>query len=159
MTPHIRLRPVEPSDDALLYALFKASRPELGLIPLPPEQVEMIYRHQFEAQRASYRDAHPESVQSIVLSDETPVGMIWVNRTEDEHCVMDVIVAPEHRNRGIGSELVKDVISGAKAAGVPVRCSVAVMNPGSLRFHLRLGFQVVGGDDVFQQLEYDTQGT
>ena len=64
---------------------------------------------------------------------------------------------PEFRNRGIGAALVTEAIAAARAAGVRLRCSVAATNPGSLRFHQRLGFQIVGQDDLYYDLALEPQ--
>jgi ribosomal protein S18 acetylase RimI-like enzyme len=65
---------------------------------------------------------------------------------------VDISLLPEFRNRGIGAALIAEAIGAARAAGVRLCCSVAATNPGSLRFHQRLGFQIVGQDEVFYDL-------
>jgi ribosomal protein S18 acetylase RimI-like enzyme len=65
---------------------------------------------------------------------------------------VDISLLPEFQNRGIGAALIAEAIAAARAAGVRLSCSVAVTNRGSLRFHQRLGFQVVGRDEVYYDL-------
>jgi len=58
-----------------------------------------------------------------------------------------IVVADSARNRGLGAELYRAVFDAARAQGrVEVTCEVNVdpPNPGSLRFHGRLGFTEVG---------------
>lgn len=58
-----------------------------------------------------------------------------------------IVVADSARNRGLGAELYRAVFDAARAEGrVEVTCEVNVdpPNPGSLRFHGRLGFTEVG---------------
>jgi ribosomal protein S18 acetylase RimI-like enzyme len=61
---------------------------------------------------------------------------------------------PEYRSSGIGTALVRDLIAEARKSAVPLTCSVATNNPGSLRFHQRLGFQIVSEDPMYYEMEY-----
>jgi ribosomal protein S18 acetylase RimI-like enzyme len=81
-----------------------------------------------------------------------PIGRIWLHRAASAHHLVDIALLPEFQNRGIGAALIGDAIAAARAAGVRLCCSVALTNPGSLRFHQRMGFRVVSQDEVFCQL-------
>jgi len=54
--------------------------------------------------------------------------------------------------------VMRELIAEAGGAGVPLRCSVATNNPGSLRFHQRLGFLIIGGDESYYQMEHSSVG-
>jgi len=88
----------------------------------------------------------------IVLLDGLPIGRIWLFRCAAEHRLVDISLMLEFRNRGIGSLLLADAIAAARAACVRLCCSVAVTNPASLRLHQRLGFQIVGQDEIYYDL-------
>jgi predicted GNAT superfamily acetyltransferase len=72
----------------------------------------------------------------------------WFSERYDEFVYVDrIVVAETARNRGIGVQLYDLVIAHAAERGVPrVTCEVNLdpPNPGSLRFHKRLGFVEVG---------------
>lgn len=62
-----------------------------------------------------------------------------------------IVVTEEARNRGLGAELYRAVFDAARAQGrAEVTCEVNVdpPNPGSLRFHDRLGFTEVGRQET-----------
>ena len=125
---------------------------EFARVPLPPEQLEMLVRMQYQALRnASYAMQYP-SGNDIILYDGKAVGRIWIYQGGAEHRLVDIALLPEYRNFGIGSELVKAARSAAWEAGMPLTCSVAVDNAASLRFHERLGFRIVGRDEVYCDL-------
>jgi ribosomal protein S18 acetylase RimI-like enzyme len=145
-------RAATEQDDAFLYELFKAVRlPEFAHVPMAPAQLEMLMRMQYNGQTLTYTSQYPGG-HDIVLLDGNPVGRIWVYRGSEEHQLVDISLLPEYRNRSIGAGLVTEAIGAARQAGVPIRCSVAVTNPGSLRFHQRLGFRVVGQDEMYYEL-------
>ncbi|TCO59217.1 GNAT family N-acetyltransferase [Actinocrispum wychmicini] len=72
----------------------------------------------------------------------------WFSEHYDEFVYVDrIVVAEEARSRGVGAELYRLVVEYAAENKVPrVTCEVNLdpPNPGSLRFHKRLGFVEVG---------------
>ena len=160
MTPSISLRPVSRSDESFLLELFKSVRaPEFAIAALPAAQLDMLLTMQFKAQTGAYETGYPGSRHSIVLSGETPIGHIWVDRDSAGYRLIDIALVPDCRGRGIGSGLLRQLIGDAEAAGVALRCSVAVSNTGSLRFHQRLGFCITSQDPVYYELEYPAPPT
>jgi ribosomal protein S18 acetylase RimI-like enzyme len=152
MTPSIATRAATPDDDAFLFDLFHAVRaPEFALTPLAPELLDMLLRMQFAGQRQTYNAQYPGG-DHIILMQTRPIGRIWLHRAASAHHLVDIALLPEFQNRGIGAALIGDAIAAARAAGVRLCCSVALTNPGSLRFHQRMGFRVVSQDEVFCQL-------
>ena len=149
MNSTLTRRAVTAQDDEFLFELFKWARlGDLAALLLPPATIEGLMRVQYVGQKQTYR-AQYSSGDEIVLVNGKPVGRIWVYRGPAEHHLVDIALLPEYRNRGIGAALVSEAVSAARAAGVALRCSVAVNNPGSLRFHQRLGFRIVARDELY----------
>ena len=148
----VATRPATEQDDAFLFALFKAVRsPDFAHVPMPAAQLEMLMSMQYAWQKHSYAALYPGG-DAIVLLDEQPIGRIWLYLGPAEHYLVDIALMPEFQNRGIGAALVREAIAAARAAGVRLGCSVAVTNTGSLRFHQRLGFQIVGHNEIYYDL-------
>ena len=155
MTPSVTARAATEEDEAFLFALFTAVRsPEFAYSSLAPPQLDLLMKVQYAGQKQTYGVEYPGGDQ-IVLLDGLPAGRIWLFRGEAEHRLVDISLLPEYRNRGIGGLLVSGAITAAGAAGVPLCCSVAVTNPASLRFHQRMGFQIVGRDEIYYDLAID----
>jgi GNAT superfamily N-acetyltransferase len=115
--------------------------------------LEPLLRMQYRAQAGGYREQYPSSEHSMVLHDGVPAGRIWIDRTPARFLLVDISILPPFQNRGLGAELVGALVAEAARAGVPVECHVALTNPGSLRFHQRLGFAIVASDGVYCRLE------
>jgi ribosomal protein S18 acetylase RimI-like enzyme len=148
-------RAATEEDDSFVYELFNAvHRPEFAFVPMPPGALDTLMRMQYHGQKATYASQYPGG-HEIVLVDGAPAGRIWVYRGPHEHQLVDISLLPRYRNRGIGAGLVKEAIASAREAAVPLRCSVAVTNSGSLRFHQRLGFRIVGQDEVYYDLAWE----
>ncbi len=158
MFTKVTRRAALPEDDAFLYELFKAVRmPEFAHVTMAPAQLEMLMRIQHNGQTHSYASQYPRG-HDIVLLTGRPIGRIWVHRGAEEHSLVDISLLPAYRNRGIGAGLVTEAIAAAREAGVRLCCSVAVTNQGSLRFHQRLGFEIVGQDEVYYDLALPAPG-
>jgi ribosomal protein S18 acetylase RimI-like enzyme len=152
MTPSITTRAATPDDDAFLFELFQAVHaPEFALAPLAPARLDMLMRMQFAGQKQTYNAQYPGG-NHIIQMQEKPIGRIWLHRAASGHHLVDIALLPEFQNRGIGAALIGDAIAVARAAGARLSCSVALTNPGSLRFHQRMGFRIVSQDELFYQL-------
>jgi len=155
MHSSIELRPVVDDDDDFLYNLYKLSRvEEFSVVPLTEEQFDAIMKMQYIARKGSYKAQFPGAEHSIVTVDGVDAGQIWVDRGKDEHRLIDISISGPFQNQGIGSVLLQNLILEAQQAGAALRCAVATNNPGSLRFHERLGFAIISQDDMYYQMEY-----
>jgi predicted GNAT superfamily acetyltransferase len=71
----------------------------------------------------------------------------WFNARYDHFLYVDrIAVAKNHRNRQVGSLLYAEIIENAEALGWPIAAEVNLQppNPGSMRFHVRYGFDEIG---------------
>ena len=155
------LRAARPEDEGFLFALFSATRGStLALAPVDEAQRGFLLRMQSTAQQRAYAAHYTEAGHSIVTVEGRAAGRIWIAESDDAIRIVDIALLPEYQGRGIGGGLYRDLLARAAASGRRVRCSVPTANPGSLRFHERLGFRATGGDGMYVQMEWGgtTQG-
>ncbi len=67
--------------------------------------------------------------------------------------LVDVVLAPRYRNRGIGTAILEALIDEAQTVQLPVRLVVAAGNERALRLYLRLGFVPIGTAEMHVELE------
>jgi ribosomal protein S18 acetylase RimI-like enzyme len=152
----IHRRAATPGDEPFLFELYCAVRAhEFALLPLPEPLKQQLIQIQYAAQKDGYATEFPGSGFEIVLQDERKIGRIWIAHLADSFHLVDIAVMPEAQNSGIGSDLIRDLQREAQAAQKPVRLSVFRFNPGSLRFHERLGFKVTHEDEIQFYLEWN----
>ena len=84
---------------------------------------------------------HPDKTR-VVLSDDRVIGFLGVREEDDALYVAQVYLVPEHRGRGIGTALMRDLL----AQGRPVVLKVTKLNTGARRLYERLGFRVESED-------------
>jgi len=145
----VRLRAAAGTDETFLRRLYADRRaPELAPLGWTADQVAAFVDHQFHAQQAGYGSTFPAADHWIVLAGDEQVGRLLVDRSTHEHRIVDLVLLGEWRGGGIGTALIREVLGDARVAGLPVRLTVAVNEPHLVRWYARLGFSVVGRDDV-----------
>lgn len=136
----IRFRSIAPDDQELLFRVYSSTREEeLSVVEWEPGQKEAFLRQQFEAQHRWYQDNYEGAEFLVILKDGVPAGRLYVVRWEKEIRLVDIALLPEHRNGGVGSAILREILAEGKAAGKPVTIHVERFNP-ALRLYERLGF-------------------
>ena len=73
-----------------------------------------------------------------------------------EFHLVDIAIHPRLQSKGIGTVLIQRLQQEAAKARLPIRSCVFKFNPGSLRFHQRLGFSIVREDQMHYYMEWRT---
>jgi GNAT superfamily N-acetyltransferase len=135
----ITLRPAHHDDEAFLYQLYASTRAtELAAYGWDAAQQAAFLQLQFRGQRAHYAE-YPNADDQIIFDDAQPIGRLFVSRLEKEIRLVDVALLPEWRGQGIGAQLIRELLSEAARAGLPVRLHVEKFNPAR-QLYERLGF-------------------
>ncbi len=112
----------------------------MRLVNWNTEQKDAFVRMQYNAQRQHYLTYYPQAEYSLILRDEQPIGRIIIERTAGEIRLMDIALLPEHRNGGIGTALVRDLVDEADRKQLPIELHVEGNNP-AMRLYERFGFR------------------
>lgn len=152
--PQVTLRPVEDGDLEFLRYLYATTREqEMALVPWSAGEKEAFLTQQFEAQHAFYTERFAGAEFSLVLVDGVPAGRLYVDRRDDEIRLIDIALTPEHRGRGIGGRLLRELLHEAGERQLPVRIHVERNNP-ALRLYRRLGFEPVDDNGIYHLMEW-----
>ncbi len=149
----ISLRPFRPEDHEFLFQLYAVTRQqEISAWGWSNEQQEAFLRMQFNAKQRSYEMTYEGTEHQIVMLDENPIGRIMVLRRPEAALLVDIALLPEHRGRGIGGGLVRELIEKCNKDKVAVRLQVLKTNPAQ-RLYERLGFLRIGEDELYFRME------
>lgn len=108
----------------------------------PEVQQRAFVNMQFKLQRQGYQDQFPKADHTIILREGVPVGRMIVNRTDETEIFgVDIALLAEHRNAGIGTSLVMNLLDEARLSEKPFRIMVEKFNHGAIRLYERLGFR------------------
>ena len=152
------LRPAQTDDEGFLFDLYASTREEeIVGAGLDDAQKEMFLRLQFTAQQQHYRAVASFLEHQIILIDHRPAGRILVMRTEGEIRLSDIALLAEHRNRSIGTLLIRELQREALAAEKPLRLHVAHFNR-AIRLYRRCGFVTIEDTGSHLFMEWKPEG-
>jgi len=153
MAPQISLRVVQPGDQDFLFKLYSCTRvAEISAWGWNAQQQEAFLRMQFMAQQRWYESTYAGAEHQIVLCGDQLVGRLLISRTGEAAVLVDIALLPEHRNRGIGGELIRTMLKECDEKRTPARLQVLQTNPAR-RLYERLGFRQTSADDMYVQME------
>lgn len=159
-----RLRPATPDDREALLAIYASTRAdELALTDWSATQCRAFVEMQFDAQWRHYSLHYPQSIcQLIVLntasasgtSAQQVLGRLWVDRSNRRLHVLDITLLPESRGRGLGSQLLRELMTEADDRATALTVSVEVHNPAR-HLYERLGFLAQGeAQGIYQRMAW-----
>jgi ribosomal protein S18 acetylase RimI-like enzyme len=151
------LRPVRESDRDFLLGLYESTREEeLAQVPWDEEVKRAFVEHQFGAQDAHYRANYPGATFDVIEVDGRPAGRLYVFRGVEEIRIMDIALAPEFRGRGIGTELLRELMGEAGDRSLSIHVE---MNNPARRLYERLGFEPAGEHGVYVLMRWSQAKT
>lgn len=139
------LRLADSNDEEFLQQLFCSARPELAQLPLPPAQLTQLMRQQYESQQHSYRKQYPQLEHWIITTSSGCVGKIMFERSPSAVHIIDFIVAPEWRGRGLGRAILTRLKEHADSS---MSLQVDRQNINAKRFYHQLGFVTSQSSDT-----------
>lgn len=83
----------------------------------------------------------------IITFDGTDVGWVQTIRQEEALFLGQIIIERPFQRRGIGTQIMRQLISDAAQIGLPLCLSVVKINP-ALRLYQRLGFHITHEDEL-----------
>jgi ribosomal protein S18 acetylase RimI-like enzyme len=150
----INFRPAGPEDEAFLLKVYGSIRAEeLAVVPWSEAQREAFLRMQLEAQHLHYRQRYPAGEFLVILDGERAVGRLYIARLQEQIRIMDITILPEERGRGLGTSILRDLMTEAARAPKPLRIYVESFNP-SLRLFERLGFSKVEEEGIHLLMQW-----
>ena len=134
------LRPVQEEDESLLLAIYSSARAdEMGLVPWDAATKDVFLRTQFSAQQKHYRAYFPSATHDLILAEGQSVGRLYVDRRATEIRILDITLLTEARGRGIGTQILLDLMKEAEHESKSCSIYVESFNR-SLGLFQRLGF-------------------
>lgn len=154
MKGQITLRPAHADDRAFVFSVFVGTRAgRFESAELAQQQLQQLLEMQFRAQQAQYQAQFPSADFNLVLCDDRQIGYFYVDRSGNPFVLIDIALLPEHIGRGVGTYLVNTLIAEAFREGKPLSAHVDKSNSQAWRLWQRLGFQLVGDNGVYLEIE------
>lgn len=150
----LSFRPITAADLPFLQQVYASTRAEeLAVLPWTDAQKAAFLSQQFNAQHADYQRNYPGAEWLVVTLAGDAIGRLYVERNGREHSIIDIALLPKHRDHGLGSAIMGDLMDEAAAAGKPLTIYVEKFNP-ALRLYRRLGFQTIEDKGVYELMRW-----
>jgi len=143
----ISLRAATPEDTAFLLEVFASTRDEFKLLIRDETQLAALMSMQFNLQRRQYQESYPDSQDHIILKYGQPVGRMLINESERTITLVDIALLPEHRDAGIGGQLLDGLLRQKKTVTLHVLKTNRARN-----LYERLGFRKIGEDSMYDEM-------
>ena len=131
---------------AALYATTRAE--ELAATGWPAEAQAAFLNQQHLAQHGYYRAAYPGGEWLLIERAGAPIGRLYLAEELGRLLVVDISLLPEARGSGLGTAILKDLLSGETR---PVELHVERSNPAR-RLYERLGFAVIEEQPIYLRM-------
>lgn len=152
--PGVTLRNETDGDVPFIEGLYASTRAaELAPVPWPESEKARFLQSQFTLQRAHYRLHYADALFLLIERDGAPIGRIYLHESAGEIRLMEVALVPESRGRGLGTTLVRAIVTEACERGVRLTLHVEPDNPAQ-RLYARLGFRRVETRGIYDLLEW-----
>jgi ribosomal protein S18 acetylase RimI-like enzyme len=153
----VSLRPARAEDEIFLYQVYASTRAtEMALVDWTPEQKETFLQMQSTAQLQYYRLTYPQAQYQIIARENTSIGRMIVDRSENPVLLMDIALLPEYQNNGLGTALIRDLMAEAARKNWGLRLHVETFNP-AMRLYHRLGFVKTSEVGVYYEMTWYPQ--
>lgn len=136
---------------ARVYASTRAE--ELAVTSMTGPQKASFLEAQFHLQHAHYQKYYPEADWLVTMHAGEDVGRLYVERWPSQHRIIDIAFLPEHRGKGLGEPLLRDLMDEAAACGKDVSIHVEKLNP-AMRLYRRLGFVTEEDKGVYDLMRW-----
>jgi ribosomal protein S18 acetylase RimI-like enzyme len=144
--PGHRVRPATEGDHTFLFDLHIATMREL---------IEQTWGWDEPWQRENFTHRLQSCRVGIIEVAGRRVGAVWVEDGQDSLFLADLQVLPEFQRQGIGTAVVRELITEVGEKHIPIELAVLTINADARRLYERLGFKVVGEEEplIYMRLE------
>lgn len=143
------IRPARPDDLPTLLTINNACAPGVGELTMP----ELVRLTEQAAHVLVAETGNGPAGFLLCLHEGADYGSpnyAWLSAKYPRMAYVDrIAIGEDHRSLGLGEQLYTALAEAEAGSGRPITCEVneRPANPGSLRFHTRLGFEPVGTMD------------
>lgn len=150
----ITYRPIkEKKDMDLLYQIYRSTRiEEMGQSGWTFEEVENFIQMQFQLQHTQYMEHYNGAAFDIIIFEGKDIGRLYVDRWSKEIRIIDIALIANYRRKGIGSQIMGDLIKEADEKNHLLSLHVEHNNP-AMGLYKKMGFEKIKEVGVYYLME------
>jgi len=140
----IALRPATQDDSQFAFDAKKAA---VG------EYVRETYGWDEQEQRRLHEKRFCPSAIRIIMSAGRSIGLVSIHQADDRVHLRKLFLLPEAQGKGVGSQVLAQVLDEARQARRPVALTVLKSNPRAKSFYERHGFALLEETETHYKME------
>ena len=140
----VALRPATQQDSGFAFNVKKAA---LG------EYVRETYGWDEDEQRRLHEQGFRASATRIIMAQGQDIGLVAIHEADDRIHLLQLFLLPEAQGKGIGSQVLDQMLGEANRVHRPVILRVLKCNPRAKAFYERHGFTLVGQTETHYNIE------
>ena len=140
----VELRPATQEDSTFAFEVKKAALGEYVRQAYGWDEAEQLRLHERRFQPSETR---------VILGSGEAVGLVTTRREGDRLRLRQLFLAPRVQGKGLGSQVLAQVLNEARESDRVVALRVLRANPRAKVFYERHGFAVVGQTDTHDLME------
>ena len=144
----IKLIPADETHKEFSYQVKKAAE---------GEYITLMFGWDEDVQRDFHAKAWQQQKPDIITYDGKPIGTIATVESEDCIEIGQLFILPDYQNKGIGTHLLKSILSKADQLGRNVTLRFLKNNPVK-SLYIRNGFRLVYTSEVAHHMERKAAG-
>ncbi|MBR1266846.1 GNAT family N-acetyltransferase [Bradyrhizobium sp. AUGA SZCCT0222] len=149
-----RFRRAADVDLPFLGRVYASTRSdELSIAPWSDAEKADFLDRQFRAQHAHYQKYYPNADWLVIEHLCHDIGRLYIERWPTQHRIIDIAFLPEHRGKGLGEALLRDLLDEAAAVAKDASIHVEKLNP-AMRLYRRLGFVTEEDKGVYDLMRW-----
>src|SRR3954471_4177431 len=155
----LTFRRITGADLPFLSRLYASTRTEeLAVTGWSQQQQQHFLQQQFAAQHDHYQRYFQGADFLVIERGGVPIGRLYLGREARDHRIVDIALLPEHRRKGLGEGLLRDLLDEAAAVGKAGTTHVEKFNP-AMGLYRRLGFVAVREEGAYDLMRWEGAGT
>jgi len=153
----IQLRNKDEHDLEFLFQLFGEIKiAELNINVWPEQMKNQLISMQYSCYEQMIISEYPNADDFIIKYNFQNAGRLQLNKDDSGIKIINISLLPAFRNLGIGSKVIKDLLSEADLGKKPVYLEVDKVNP-AFNLYSRLGFEVYHQDEIRYFMKYSAK--
>jgi ribosomal protein S18 acetylase RimI-like enzyme len=151
----ITFKTIEDKDQPFIEQVYRSTREkELSSTNWPEEQKKRFVIMQSMAQELEYKNKFGNATYQLIHYKKKPAGRLYLWEKDREVRVIDITLLPEFQGKGIGKNILTDIIKKAHEKRKIVCLHVAPANPAK-KLYERLGFKTIRNESTRIYMECD----
>lgn len=105
-------------------------------------------------QEEFFRGDFKSGRMQLIQIGEEGAGYLQIRNEENALFIENLLILPKFQSRGLGSQIIRDVIARAKSAKHLVRLGVFKINPRAKKLYESLGFKIYEETTIHYMMEF-----